>query len=644
MSASCFSDAADKLQRDGFAVARGVVDGSVLRNLVDKYEQEYLPLKVDADVRREKHGPEGKDGRGRIVHVSNVCEMPELASLAATTSLLRLASACLGCERVRPVMNTELFDKPPCGNASTQTPPHQDNFYFQSPLPGVALWIALDEMGDDAGTVRFVEGSHRRGLRFHDWDWGPYGGFAKQIFDYSDEDDELERQLGHLAPGDVAIHHGLTVHHAPPNLTTTRRRGLVLNYVAEHVANSLADDLYQPALEFRLSETGLLTAPLPPHWPERQALAKVCVECALVECRARHGNLVKTTVGIDRGVGTLEVRVDDSASMPEVAALVESGHVVHGMPHSIAPQSCMEPLPRHCVGAWSRTTDEPSDLAIRIQASDGVFVEMFTCSKLAPVSEDYTGDERQRILLDWAASQSVTAGQAELVSRHDAAAHGDNASALLAIRRRFGSHPPSGGLGVLRRIRSPTTMDTQMLSEVPLHGGQASPEEMWQRLRSCADATVSEGTATLKLVEDPEARQGLWVIADGWFGIVIGRPSADPLASAACRSLQHALRAFAERWGIQAEDALRGCEAVFGRIEAAGMFRATATFRLPSDQAGDRRIMPGDLVLDLGDRQLRRDAADGGVLVEAWSGRRWLARELPNNFVALGSLKRSMPH
>ena len=63
--------------------------------------------------------------------------------------------------------------------------------------------------------------------------------------DYSDADDDLERSPGHLYPGDVVVHHGLTIHHASANLTAKRRRALTINYVAEHVAHSIVDDLYQ---------------------------------------------------------------------------------------------------------------------------------------------------------------------------------------------------------------------------------------------------------------------------------------------------------------------------------------------------------------------------------------------------------------
>ena len=61
----------------------------------------------------------------------------------------------------------------------------------------------------------------------------------------------MERSAGHLDPGDVVVHHGLTIHHASANLTAKRRRAVTINYVAEHVAHSIADDLYQLLAQFQ---------------------------------------------------------------------------------------------------------------------------------------------------------------------------------------------------------------------------------------------------------------------------------------------------------------------------------------------------------------------------------------------------------
>merc|ERR550525_1714583 len=108
-SGAC-AEAATALQRDDFAVVRGCMDCHELRDLVEEYETKVLPQKHASDVRREVHGVVGADGAPKVVHISNMHELPSLAQLAADRRLLDLASACLGGFAVRPVINTELFD------------------------------------------------------------------------------------------------------------------------------------------------------------------------------------------------------------------------------------------------------------------------------------------------------------------------------------------------------------------------------------------------------------------------------------------------------------------------------------------------------------------------------------------------------
>jgi phytanoyl-CoA hydroxylase len=130
----------------------------------------------------------------------------------------QLAAALVG----EPVegMEPEWFNKPP--GAAHPTPPHQDNFYFcLSPPHVVSLWLALDPVDEDNGCLRYVPGSHHRGLRPH----RPTSilGFSQGVADYGPEDERQERPV-FLQPGDLLVHHGETIHRADPNRTADRHR------------------------------------------------------------------------------------------------------------------------------------------------------------------------------------------------------------------------------------------------------------------------------------------------------------------------------------------------------------------------------------------------------------------------------------
>ncbi|CAK0891434.1 unnamed protein product, partial [Prorocentrum cordatum] len=627
------------LRRDGFAVVRRCVDGGALRALADEYEAKVLPHKHAADVRREVHGEPGEDGLGRVVHVANMHEMPSLAHLAADSRLLEVASACLGGKRVRPVINTELFDKPPNGNSSTTTPPHQDNFYFGAKEPGVALWINLDEVDRDAGTVRFVRGSHLKGRRFHEWDWGP-AGFVKSIYDFTDEDEEGLSEVGCLSPGDVVVHSALTIHYAPSNMTPGRRRGLVVNYVAEDVAYTLADDLHKPSLVFRIHHDTRLLAPVPEGWHERHALAVTCVRCAL----AFEG--VRGEVRLDGDVGKLAVEVAEPRDLRRAAdALIRSGHVVRGLqallalplqldgalevPPEPAASSAGARLPDGLVGAWLLSCAEggATRLALRLQARCGLYADVRVPSfGLDVASLDVDKAQDMELLAQLLAAQRASAGSVRV---HEG-------SGEVVVRHDWARMHPSSGRPQVVRVRQGGGQG-RGLSEALLSGLDPAENctESWQPAEPGCPAGYS--AAVLELLDCPRGRRGLWIVMGTWFARVVGRRADEALSDVACRSLAHAVQNYTEAWGMDIPAAVHGCEAEVGRVEAPGVLRVLHGFNF--DGPGART--DDHLLLDGVARQLRRDAADDSVLVESHSGVRWMVRELSHSFSGFGQLKRA---
>src|SRR5262249_27210755 len=109
----------------------------------------------------------------------------------------------------------EWFNKPPGSNHVT--PPHQDNFYFCLTPPSVlTIWMAIDDVDTENGCLRYVTGSHRRGLRTHAR--SKILGFSQGITDYAPDDFSRERAIV-LKPGDALAHHGMAIHRADANMS-----------------------------------------------------------------------------------------------------------------------------------------------------------------------------------------------------------------------------------------------------------------------------------------------------------------------------------------------------------------------------------------------------------------------------------------
>ncbi len=100
---------------------------------------------------------------------------------------------------------------------------HQDIRFMPHDRAGtVNVWIALDDVSPEQGSLRFLTGSHSEGLA----GWVPdLSAERPDLFDRH----EISPPL-HLRAGDVTIHHSYTIHGAPANETTDPRWTYIVSY------------------------------------------------------------------------------------------------------------------------------------------------------------------------------------------------------------------------------------------------------------------------------------------------------------------------------------------------------------------------------------------------------------------------------
>ena len=117
--------------------------------------------------------------------------------------------------------NIQYFNKPP--KIGKPTPPHQDGYYFMlEPNEAVTMWMALEPVDQENGCVRYIKGSHLKGMR-------PHGrtttlGFSQGITDYGDYETENDEVFFPTKAGDLLVHHSLTIHRADGNSCENRSR------------------------------------------------------------------------------------------------------------------------------------------------------------------------------------------------------------------------------------------------------------------------------------------------------------------------------------------------------------------------------------------------------------------------------------
>ncbi|CAN1498877.1 Phytanoyl-CoA dioxygenase [Burkholderiaceae bacterium] len=120
----------------------------------------------------------------------------------------------------------ELFAKP--AGVGLPSPDHQDNYYWcVDDANALTVWIALDPANQGNGAVHYYEGSHLGGLIEHE---PSYAKGSSQKIKNADILEKYNLAIPSLNPGDVLVHHCLTVHGSGPNLSNQSRLGWTMQF------------------------------------------------------------------------------------------------------------------------------------------------------------------------------------------------------------------------------------------------------------------------------------------------------------------------------------------------------------------------------------------------------------------------------
>ena len=125
----------------------------------------------------------------------------------------------------------QILMKPP--RHGGRKPYHQDNFHFQCfPVDHVTTaWIALDDVGEDNGCLRYISGSHKGGMI-------PHVSMENEPYNLIPPEDRVDLSREELAPvgkGGVVFHHGQTLHSSHRNHSDRWRRGYATHWVTPAV-------------------------------------------------------------------------------------------------------------------------------------------------------------------------------------------------------------------------------------------------------------------------------------------------------------------------------------------------------------------------------------------------------------------------
>lgn len=219
-------------RRDGFVPLRGLFGDwvEVLRAGVEENLAQPGPFAAERG---------GADDTGRFFE--DYCNWERIGAYGEFVRRSRAAETAgrlMGARRVQ-FFHEHLLVKEP--GTSRPTPWHQDlPYYCVDGSQTVSLWLALDPVPEEVG-VRFVPGSHRWEAPIEPRRWLddlPFYGAGGEFAPLPDIDAEPERYAPvsfALEPGDALAFDFRTLHGAPPNPTTSRRRGLSTRWLGDDV-------------------------------------------------------------------------------------------------------------------------------------------------------------------------------------------------------------------------------------------------------------------------------------------------------------------------------------------------------------------------------------------------------------------------
>lgn len=217
---------------------------TVLRGVINPSWIEKLAPAIDRLMASGEHGvnmAEGDDGRF-FGDMFSWLHTEEIEDFLRNSELPELAGRIMRSNEVR-IFYDQLLVKEP--GTKKRTPWHQDLPYW--PVNGeqvISFWVPIDPAGPENGVVTYVKGSHRWNRFFpqqpfaevareameketaehqiYDDPFAP--GQSRNLADIRDHPDDYEFISYSVVPGDVIVHHPLTVHGAPGNLSNTARR------------------------------------------------------------------------------------------------------------------------------------------------------------------------------------------------------------------------------------------------------------------------------------------------------------------------------------------------------------------------------------------------------------------------------------
>ena len=167
--------------------------------------------------------------------------MPLAARLAQDPRVLDAVESVLGPDLM--VWSAEFFIKEPHSRHIVGM--HQDLTYWGlgETSDQVTAWVALSPATPQSGCMDFVAGSHKNPILPHN-DTFSDTNLLSRGQEIAVDVAESDKTRIALQPGQMSLHHGLTIHGSGPNTSDDRRIGCAIRYLNPNARQEIAERDY----------------------------------------------------------------------------------------------------------------------------------------------------------------------------------------------------------------------------------------------------------------------------------------------------------------------------------------------------------------------------------------------------------------
>ncbi len=226
----------ESFEKDGFAVIKGAIDPSLMADLRKEWDAFEVTSTESTIPKDQPAAVFWRHIQGERKRIRPIEEFPTLREIAHSPQLSGVIRTVIEARGIKDpelrLLETIVFNKPPQKGGNLNW--HQDNAYFPfEPNTQCALWIPLDPVDEENGSLIYVKGTHKRGrvgsLNLHTGE--PFEGDSRPMIPKDPVAEGYEVETMELEPGDISVHDGATWHSSTANDSDRPRRALSLRYL-----------------------------------------------------------------------------------------------------------------------------------------------------------------------------------------------------------------------------------------------------------------------------------------------------------------------------------------------------------------------------------------------------------------------------